>query len=87
MIKRRANLSQLTNVVKRSLQTLEICLQKDMLLSKITPRLQTTEDGEIIMPENVIEEEKILHCCCGVPINKYSVFEGLTDKRLECSQA
>jgi hypothetical protein len=58
-----------------------------MLLSKITPRLRTTEDGEIVMPENVIEEDKILRCCCGVPINKYSVFEGLTDKRLECSQA
>ena len=50
-----------------------------MLLSQITPRLRTTEDGEIVMPENVKEEDKILRCCCGVPINKYSVFEGLTD--------
>ena len=51
-----------------------------MLLSKVTPRFRTDEDGEIVMPENVIEEDKILRCCCGVPINKYSVFEGFGSK-------
>ena len=50
-------------MVKEVLQTLEICLEKDMLLSKITQRLRTTEDGEIVMPENVIEEDKILRLC------------------------
>ena len=64
-----------------------MCLEKDMLSSKRTPRFRTTEDGEIVLPENVIEEDKIFCCCCGVPINKYSVFEGLTDRRLECNQA
>ena len=80
-------MSQLTNVVKGSFTDIRNLFGKRHVIIKKTPRLRTTEDGEIVMPENVIEEDKILRCCCGVPINKYSVFEGLTDKRLECSQA
>jgi len=65
---------------------LEMCLLKEKSDSNSTPRLRAWEDGEIEVPRNEKELSVILSLCCCVPMRRYSVFDGLTERRLSVSQ-
>ena len=64
-----------------------MCLVSDKLLSKVTPRFRADAEGEITLPQKTIDEDWILFRCWGLPIMRNSVFDGLTERRLEVSQA
>ena len=52
----------------------------------MTPRLRYLSEGVRIFPRKKIEEETSLDRCWGLPRSRYSVLEGLTERRLEESQ-
>jgi hypothetical protein len=56
------------------------------LLSKVTPRLRTTCEGDKAFPLKVTEDEMTLARWQLVPTKRYSVFAGFTIKRFEDSQ-
>lgn len=64
----------------------DMCLWSERLLSKITPRLRADWVGERVVPWNSREGEVTFERCWGVPIRRYSVFDGLTVRRLENNQ-
>jgi hypothetical protein len=49
------------------------------------PRLRASGEGLRRTPWKVMDGERTLDRCCGVPIKRYSVLERLTDKRFEVS--
>ena len=55
------------------------------MLSKTRSRLGADSVGEMILLQKVIDDEMIFLCCS--PMRRYSVFEGLTVSRFECSQS
>ena len=59
---------------------------RDRSLSKVTPRLRTVDEGSMLVFWKVMVEDDSLERCCDVPMIKYSVFEGLTVRRLDVSQ-
>ena len=66
----------------------EMCSVSDKLLSKVTPRFCADAEGEITLPQKTIDEDWILFRCLGLPpIMRNSVFDGLTERRFEVSQA
>jgi hypothetical protein len=65
----------------------EMCCFKDRSLSKMTPRLRVESEGVRMVPSKVIEDAMSFARCWCVPIMRYSVLEGLTERRLEMSQS
>ena len=56
----------------------EICLEKDKLESKMNPRFLAEKVGEMGCVERRESDGlMILQVCCGSPIRRNSVFEGL----------
>lgn len=68
------------------LQTEDMCLVRDNLLSNMTPRFLTVGEGDRKLPLNVIDDSMTFDCCCIVPVKRNSVFEGLTISRFKESQ-
>ena len=64
----------------------EMCFFMVRSWSKITPKFRVKSVGVRGVPLKIKEEEVNLARCCRVPMIRYSVFEGLTDKRLVVSQ-
>ena len=64
----------------------EMCFFMERSWSKITPRFRVESVGVRGVPLKIKEEEVSLVRCCQVPMIRYSVFEGLTDRRLVVSQ-
>jgi len=62
-----------------------MCFVKERLESKMTPRFRTSEEGSRRVPWKVMDGERTLDRCWGVPIRRYSVFVGLTERRFEVS--
>ena len=61
------------------MQTEEICGLRDRSLSKRTPKLRVESVGVISEPWKEMEDAVVsLERCCGLPMIKYSVLEGLT---------
>ena len=58
---------------------------KERLESKMTPRLRASGEGSRRVFWKVIDGERILDRCWGVPIRRYSVFVGFTERRFEVS--
>ena len=54
---------------------------------KVTPRLRAEVDEVRVVPWKLIVDEVTLDRCCGVPIRRYSVLDGLTVSRFIVSQA
>ena len=50
------------------------------------PRFRVESVGVRGVPLKINDDEVSLARCCRVPMMRYSVFEGLTDKRLVVSQ-
>lgn len=70
---------------KEERQTFETCLVKERVGLKVMPRLRASDEGLISVLWNVMEEDRIFDRCCGVPIRRYSVFEGLRERRFRVS--
>jgi len=64
----------------------EICDLKDRSLSKMTPRFRVESVGDRSVPWKWIEDDVSLARCCGVPMIRYSVLDGLTDSLFSVSQ-
>ena len=60
----------------------DMCFVKSRLESKMTPRLRAESVGVKGTFLKKMEESVNLDRCCVVPISRYSVFEGLTTRRL-----
>ena len=59
----------------------EICLQKHALLSKMNPRFLAGEVGGMgCVEEGESDGLMILQVCCGSPVRRNSVLEGLRVK-------
>ena len=57
------------------------------IVSKVMPRFRADDECEIMLPQKTIEEDWILFRCWELPIMRNSVFDGLTERRFEVSQA
>jgi hypothetical protein len=64
----------------------EMCFFMERSWSKMTPKFRVESVGVRGVPLKIKEEEVSLARCCRVPMIRYSVFEGLTDRRLVVSQ-
>ena len=58
----------------------EMCFFMERSRSKVTPKLRVESVGVRGVPSKIKEEEVSLARCCWVPIIRYTVFEGLTDR-------
>ena len=56
------------------------------LLSKITPSFLAQSDGDKVKFRIPTEKYMTFDRCCGVPINNYSVLDGLIDRRFVQNQ-
>ena len=63
-----------------------MCLVRDTSLSNMTSKLRADCVGFKIFPANDIDQVGNFDLCWGFPINKNSVFEGLTERRFEMNQ-
>ena len=63
-----------------------MCCLRERSWSKITPRLRVELVGFRVVPWNDIEVSVGLARCCGVPMIRYSVLDGLTESLFEMSQ-
>ena len=71
---------------KEERQMDEMWLLNSRLLSKITPRFCAESDGDRVKFRKFTEEFMTFDRCCGVPINKYSVLDGLIERRFVQNQ-
>ena len=69
------------------MQTEEICTLAEKSLSKMKPRLRVESVGVSMVPWKVRVAAVSFERCCGVPMIKNSVLEGLTERRFEVSHA
>jgi hypothetical protein len=60
---------------------------RDRSLSKMAPRLRVVSVGVRLVPWKGIEVDVTLARCCGVPMIRYSVFDGLTDSLFAVNQS
>ena len=58
-----------------------------MSVTKMTPRLRVESVGIRMVPWKGIEVDVTLAHCCGVPMIRYSVFDGLTESVFAVSQS
>ena len=65
----------------------EICFLRERSLSRMMPRLRADGDGEMVVSRKEISEDLSFDRCCGVPMRRYSVLDGLTVRRFDVSQA
>ena len=63
-----------------------MCCLRERSWSEITPRLRVELVGFRVVPWNDIELFMSLPRCCGVPMMRYSVLDGLTESLFEMSQ-
>jgi len=74
---------------KEVLQMEEMWFLRERSGSKITPKFLHEVEGVKLLPQKdteEFEETVTLERCCGVPISRYSVLDGLTVRRLFVSQ-
>ena len=64
----------------------DICLLSLRSESKMKPRLRADSEGERVEPWKCMVGDSNLERCCGVPMRRNSVFDGLTVSRLDESQ-
>ena len=68
------------------LQTEEMYIVRDKLLSNMTPRFLTVGDEDRHLSLNVINDAMSFDRCCTVPVRRNSVLAGLTISRFKESQ-
>ena len=58
----------------------DICLERERSDSKMMPRLRAEVEGDRVEPEKESVLDEILERCCGVPIKRNSVLDGLRER-------
>jgi len=64
----------------------DICSFIERSWSKMIPRFLAESVGVSGVPLKIKDDEVSFARCCQVPMTRYSVLEGLTDRRLVVSQ-
>ena len=64
----------------------DICFFIERSWSKMIPRFLAESVGVRGVPLKIKDDEVSFARCCQVPMTRYSVLEGLTDRRLVVSQ-
>ena len=71
---------------KAERHTLETCEEKERVESNMTPRFRADSVLVSLMSRKDNEESRTFDVCCGVPMRRYSVFEGLIDSLFSQNQ-
>ncbi len=64
----------------------DMCFFMDRSCSKMIPRFRAESVGVRGVPLKIKDDEVSLARCCRVPMTRYSVFAGLTERRFVVNQ-